>query len=428
MKRAENKSQGRGARRSVSLLSLATLAGQMTVFLSLPVITRLYGPTTYGHYQTIYAAVTILGVVAALRLERAIPIAEDETKARAVAAAAYGTATLTMGTLLLLALAAPSFLADLLGNPKIASSLWVVPLGGLLTSGYLIATQWAIRVERHHPIAIRNAAQPTLTALVQVVAGFLSASLSSLNAGLLVGRLVGAVAVVKELAAPTQQRVSLRVVQRQAVKYRKFIYASAPSALLNSAALQLPILMIGAFFGTSHAGYYGVSAMLTVAPVTLLASAMSQVMLGEVAARLRNGRGGVEALLRKNVLAMLAISTLAALVILLASPHLGALLGSDWSGARPYLSALCIVLVMRLPASAVSPAISAFEWHGSQLFVDALRVAAVVVVIAATSAAGWTPAAAVFVMSVIVAATYALAIVLTLAGARRHDASCPATT
>lgn len=427
MDRDLRKGQGRGTCRSVSLLSLATLTGQATVFLSLPIITRLYGPTTYGHYQSIYAAVTIVGVVAALRLERAIPIAEDEIKARAVAAAAYSTAILTMGTLLLAAVLVPSFLADLLGNPGIASSIWVIPVGGLLTSGYLVATQWAIRVQRHRPIALRNAAQPALTATVQVVAGFVSASLTSLNIGLLVGRLVGAATVAKALFAHTQP-LSFWILRSQVLRYRHFIYASAPSALLNSAALQLPVLMIGAFFGTSQAGFYGVSAMLTVAPVTLLASAMSQVMLGDVSERLRYGRGGVEALLRKNVLVMLAISTVLALVIFLAAPHLGRLLGSEWSSAQPYLSALCIVLVMRLPASAVSPAISALEWHGSQLLIDTLRVAAVVGVIVAASAVGWTPARAVFVMSLFVAATYGLAITLTLVGARRHDSNCARTT
>lgn len=405
---------------SVSMLSLATLAGQLIFFAATPFITRLYEPDVYGNYQTIYALVTIIGAVASLRLERAIPIAGDEVGARAVIVAAYAVALASMGVLALLTLIVPAGLANLLGNPEVATALWVVPIGAALTSGYLIATQWAIRVQRHGPIALRNAAQPSLTAIIQVALGAMGPTLAALNVGLLAGRLVGALSAGKELIRPAG-RPSWRLVASQIGRYRSFMALSAPSALLNTAAIHLPILIIGATYGALNAGLFGLSAMLTAAPVTLLAGALSQVTMSSITQRVRVRDPGVFQLVRRSVLLAGGASVSIALAIALSSPLIAAVLGPEWSGTVPFLIALSVVIVVRLPAAVVSPALSAMEKHKSALSMDVVRVVVVIATFSYAHAASWTVEEALYLFAAGVFSTYLASVVIALVCAYRHD-------
>lgn len=406
--------------RSISTLSLATMAGQGVAIVAIPVITRIYGPTIYGNYQTLYAAIMLLGTVASLRLERAIPLVEKEYQARAAVAGAYIFTVATTGAIGIYVLIAPQSFARILGNDQVASSAWIVPVGALLTSSYVIATQWAVRVRNHNPIALRNALQPAVMTSIQLIAGSISASLGSLSIGLLVGRLVGAVSAAKQLAT-SSVRPRWRSITTVMKRYRGFMLLSAPSGLLNTAALQLPILMLGAYYGAESAGLYGVSAMLTVAPVTLLAGASSQVLLGIAAARLRDRRGGVLNAIRRigGFAAMIGVA--AALGVALLAQFASTILGEDWGSTTPYLVALSIVLAARLPASTISPVLSAFERHKTQLAIDAARVVWVIASVLVAQHEGWPVETTLYVMAVGVASTYVVAIIFTMEVARRYE-------
>lgn len=403
------------------MLSLATMAGQGITFAALPVITRLYEPSVYGNYQVLYAAVTVVGVIASLRLERAIPLPTDEVGARAVAVGAYGVTLTTMGLLAVLCFLAPETVAGALGNRDVASAIWVVPVGAALTSGYIIATQWAIRVRRHGPIAVRNAAQPAVTAIAQVVLGAIMPTVAALNAGLLTGRFIGATSAIRELLRPGP-RPTWNLVRSQLRRYRAFMFLSAPSALLNAVALQLPVLLIGALYGAASAGLYGVAALLTVAPVTLLAGAMSQVTMGSVSDRIRLGAPGVQGLIRKALVPTAVVSLASAALIAVTAELIATVLGPSWEDAAPFLMALSLVLAARLPATAISPVLSALERHKATLCLDALRTAAVLATLGYASHAGWSVQHALYLMAVVVAATYVAAIVVTVHGAGQHDA------
>lgn len=410
----------RSARRSISVLGLATLSGQVVTFASLPVVTRIYGPAVYGDYQVVYAGLTMLGAVASLRLERAIPLASSDLQARALAVAAYVIAIVTMGVCAAIVVVSPDGFARLLGNSQVASNVWVVPVGAVLTSSYVIATQWSIRQRKHTQIAIRNGAQPAVTAVAQVLGGLVAAVPAALNAGLLLGRLVGATAAVSQFVG-SKRFPRVQLMASSVWRYRGFILVSAPAAMLNAAALQLPVLMVGAHFGSHVAGLYGVSAILTVAPVTVLAGAISQVAMGDVSRRLRNELPGVLGVVRRAAIFAGVVGLVAGFGLVIFSEFASGILGEEWSGVQSYLVALSLVLVSRLPATAISPTLSSFERHKTQLSIDALRVAWILAVFTYGGGAEWSPEVTVLVMAVGVACTYLWGIVLTLVISGRYD-------
>ena len=64
---------------------------------------------------------------------------------------------------------------------------------------------------------------------------------------------------------------------------------SAPSALLNTLAMQLPLLLLVAFYGTDAGGHYALADRLCSVPLTLVAAAVGQVYVAD-AARLAHER------------------------------------------------------------------------------------------------------------------------------------------
>ena len=60
-------------------------AGQLSLLLATPILTRLYSPETFGLAASFISIVGLLSVVAGLRFEQAIPIPDSDEEARSLA-------------------------------------------------------------------------------------------------------------------------------------------------------------------------------------------------------------------------------------------------------------------------------------------------------------------------------------------------------
>ncbi|MGB9859042.1 MAG: lipopolysaccharide biosynthesis protein, partial [Moorellaceae bacterium] len=67
--------------RNVAVLTGGTAAGQAMVVLASPILTRLYTPEDFGVLAVYSSVLSIVSVVASLRYELAIPLAEDDETA-----------------------------------------------------------------------------------------------------------------------------------------------------------------------------------------------------------------------------------------------------------------------------------------------------------------------------------------------------------
>jgi O-antigen/teichoic acid export membrane protein len=67
--------------RRMAMLSGGTLAGQLLVVASSPILTRLYDPPAFGALAVFSSLLAIFVIASAFRYEFAIPIARDEEEA-----------------------------------------------------------------------------------------------------------------------------------------------------------------------------------------------------------------------------------------------------------------------------------------------------------------------------------------------------------
>ena len=115
--------------RSVSVLAGGTAAGQLIVIAASPILTRLYTPEDFGLLAVYAGILGILGVIANLRYQLAIPLPDSDEDAASIAALSLLVVVLIT---VLAAIAVWLFgaeLVHLLNTPALETYLWLVPVG-----------------------------------------------------------------------------------------------------------------------------------------------------------------------------------------------------------------------------------------------------------------------------------------------------------
>lgn len=364
-----------------------TASGQLLALLAAPLLTRLYEPSSFGLFTVLASIVAIVGTVAALRFELAVPLPKEERDAHGLAALGLvSTAATFLVTSAIVAIAG-SRLAGAFGEPQLMPWLWLVPVTAALMGAYLLLNQLAIRHHRYGAIGRRNILQSAALVATQVALGFTDLKAGGLILGLTVGHgtsttsLIAGSGLLSPEARDGRRRGSLR---RLAKRYRRFPLVLAPSGLLNVLGLQLPVVLIAYWYGSEVAGWMGLSQRVLSLPVTLIGTAIAQVYLGELARAAHNDLARARRLfyLVSKRLVLIAIA-IGVAVVALGPPIFELVFGSQWVTSGTYAQALAFGLTAQLVAVPVSQTLIVFERQGLQLAWDSSRLVLLVGVLSA---------------------------------------------
>ncbi len=363
------------ALRGVLSIVGGSAAGQGLVIASYPLLTRLYDPAEFGLLVVFSAVVGMIGVVSAAALEAAIPLPADDGDAAAVAWAgltAVGVTTLLTASLGWV-LAAP--LAGLLGVPLLADHWWLVCLSVLVLGCYLVASEWMIRARTYGALGRRNLLQGVGQVATQVGLGLADVRPAGLLLGFGAGRLLG-IGGVTGRGGLLRRRPPGRTAIRGALRrYRRFPLLAAPSALVNSAGLEVPLLLVSAVYGDARAGLLGLTVRVIGAPATIIGQAVHQVFTGEAGARVRQPDGGLGASVRTAALRLLAVGGLPALVLVAFGPDLFALaFGPQWREAGEFARLLAVAYLVQFAVTPVSSTLFLLEHQDRELGWVTLRL------------------------------------------------------
>lgn len=272
-------------------LAGGSITGQFAMIAVLPIITRLYEPADFGMLGAFTAIVMLVLPVACLRFDIAIPIPADQDDARTLAVlgalASAVISVLVMGALLV-------FRSDL--PPEYASVFqrfgWLIPLTIWAGSLFSLAQFWAIRQNMFRTLAFSHVSRGTLGATTQVGLGLGGVG----SIGLLLGQAIymGLGVFILLRSFLRQELAGLRRLRPYALvqaarKYWRFPVFSTPEALLDSAGMQLPLLLIASFSGVETAGLLYLAQRVTRIPVGLVGSNLSRVFIGEAPKQLAKG-------------------------------------------------------------------------------------------------------------------------------------------
>jgi O-antigen/teichoic acid export membrane protein len=358
----------------VSIVS-GSVAGQGLVILAYPLLTRLFDPAEFGLLTVFTSIVGMISVISTAALEAAIPIPVEDRDAAAVAWAGLSCVCLTALFTGLVGMVAAAPLAELLGMPPLADLWWLVALTVGVLGTYLVLSDWMVRDRSYGALGRRNLLQGLGQVGTQVGLGLAGVGPVSLLLGTGVGRLCAMGGLLSRRGLLRQPRPGFADVRAAVARFRRFPQLALPSALVNSAGLELPLLLIAALYGDARAGLLGLTVRVIGGPMTIVGEAVNQVFTGESSAALRNPRGTLGASIRRAVLRLVVVGAIPAGVIAAAGPSLFAsVFGADWAEAGEYARYLSLGYLAQFAVIPVSPVLWLLERQGRELAWAVLRV------------------------------------------------------
>lgn len=358
----------------VGRILVGSAVGQGLVILASPLLTRLYSPADFGLFAVFMSIIAILGAVATGRMEAAVPLPEDDTEAAAAAWAGIGIATAFGAVVAVVGMAGADHLAALLNVPGLAAVWWLVPLTALAIALQEVLGSWMVRNRGYSAIARRNVVQGVGQVGTQLGLGLAQVHPVGLLLGVGAGRLLAVAGLISRsgLLRLRPRPAALRAILQ---RYRRFPLVSSWSALVNSAGVEAPILVISAMYGHVSVGLIALTIRVVGSPAGFLGQAVAQVYVGEAAALIRSGTPSLAELVRRTTVRLLAVGALPAALLVVFGPLLfGVVFGDRWTAAGDFARWLALGYFAQLAVLPIAQTLSLLERQGRQLAWDAFRL------------------------------------------------------
>ncbi|TLF45506.1 lipopolysaccharide biosynthesis protein [Halomonas urmiana] len=339
---------------SVSVLASGTAVGQVVTIAASPILTRLYTPEDFGLLAVYTSILGILGVIASLRYQLAIPLPESNEDALNVAVLSFFVLTVLAAVFFIVVWAIGSDAVNLLNMPDVEPYLWFMPLGFVLIGCYEILRFWHLRAKSFDLIAKATMVQSASVASVQIA----GAALGPL--ALLGGRIMGQAIVdmillrrVRGSRVRTKQEVTLKKMLFAAKKYRQFPIFSSWAGLMNASGTQVPPLLFAALYGPAAAGGYMLAQRIINMPLSVIGTAVSDVFFAGSIDAYREKRLGAN--ITKLCSALAGFIFPGAILLFFIGPELFQIIfGENWRVAGEIIRWLSPMLAIQFLVNPVS--------------------------------------------------------------------------
>jgi len=341
---------------SAKLVLLGTAIAQSIPLLGSLVIARLYTPTEFGLFAAWLGVVMTAAVMVTGRLEMALVVEPDGEPRRLAMIATLVTITGICSALTLIAIGV----------------YWVVPAVRNLTPSlvlmFLPATllaavvqtwqSWAAAEGFYRELSSIRIAQALGVTGVQIIVGWFAPNAASLAFGYIFGVFFGVCvsAYCMPINLNSLKNWAKFVVKLKAfwVNHRRFPLFALPADIINTAAGQLPLLIVASKFGAESSGLFALTIRVLGAPIGLLGAAVLDVFKRSAATSFRdNGHCRVDYIRTFRLLAPLGV-VLAIGIMVVAEPVFVLAFGEPWRQAGVIAVWLMPMFAMRFVASPLS--------------------------------------------------------------------------
>jgi O-antigen/teichoic acid export membrane protein len=320
-----------------------------------------------------------------MRYEVAIPLPKADGSATVMLVlAAIVVMTVTVLTSVL-ALLYGEGLMEWTNTPGLTPNLWTVPLGVLLMGLHGVFIYWGLRKRAFGLVARTRVQQGIGMSATQLGLGYLQFG----PLGLIIGHIVGFTAGLVSLArfwystgAKTTRSLSFRRMYRRALRYRDYPLYSSWGGVVNTAGLQLPIILFSSLYAPVVAGLYLLANRVANAPVALVAEAVGKVFYVSAVSARRQGRlpqltlAVFEALLKACLVPF-------ALIAVVAPDFFGMIFGYVWSEAGVYMQWLALLMAAVFVFAPLAMLYSVLYRHREDLYFQAalfiIRIGAITI-------------------------------------------------
>ncbi|MCJ8349715.1 lipopolysaccharide biosynthesis protein [Moritella sp.] len=269
--------------KNTSKLLVGNTIGQIIGIIAIPIITRLYSVEAYGEFSSLLAISLILATLSTLSLHLAILIPKSEDEAIKIFRLSL---SLTYVFCLFISIALYFFNEDVVSLLKIKSNpliVYSIPLLVLLQSIYVTITYLGVRVKVFGKVSTSKVVEGISDRGIAILSGF---SGYAFVGNLILARVIASVFAIFYLL-PTLKRYQGQkntTISNGFIvtKYKRYLQYNTPSMLLINSMLQLPVIIVAAYFSSVAAGLFAIANRLVNIPVTALGSAISKTFMQKI--------------------------------------------------------------------------------------------------------------------------------------------------
>lgn len=321
--------------RNVVVMATGTFGAHGVSIVFAPLITRLYGPDTFGVFGTFNALLAVLVPIAALALPIAIVLPSSDSEAAAIGRlSAMVSLAITMVLVAVLYVIGDQILWQL-SMESIGNYVILLPLAMLAAAITQIFRQWMIRRNQFRKLANLGILHALVVNAAIVVSGLLYPFALALIVITVVGQgfyallLSRTVKWYKQSSSPRNYRELLQ-------RYREFPLYRAPQDFINAISQSMPIVLMASLFGASPAGLYALAKLVMGVPSALLGTAMRDVFYPKVTRMAQSG-ACIDRLIIRATIGLAVIGILPfALVVVFGPQMFSWMFGDDWDIAGQY--------------------------------------------------------------------------------------------
>lgn len=255
-----------------------TLGAQLILFLTSPILSRLYSPEEFGLYSILFGYFTIISIAATGRYELAIILPKNNKVAINVAGVALLVTVMFIFLVEIIIITLPAKLFIVNENDFKMSFIYLVPIFVLSYSIYQIIYYLNIRNKHFYQNSKGKMLSSVIFVLFSIGIGFYKPLAAILLISKALGFFISAVGMFFNRAIFTAIKfIKLKYLFVVMKRYIDFPKYSVIGSVVDKLGAQLPVLLISAFYSNEYAGYYAFGINIVYAPLSLVSIAISDV-------------------------------------------------------------------------------------------------------------------------------------------------------
>lgn len=262
--------------KNIFTLMSGTAIAQVLPILTTPILTRYYGPIEFGMLGMFIGIVSLLVVISTFKYDVAIIQPKDDSIAEQLFNLSFCLSSLFSVLILILINFNIEYLKTLNDHENFKYFLYLIPFTVFILSANSSLTFIINRRKNYKQMSMNKVIQGTGITLVSLTFGLLDFT----SFGLLIGFLTGHTTVFFNLMYKywnTIAKIDFTSFYSIAYKYKSYPMFALPSGLSNTAATQMPVILLAKVFNSSISGYYYLVERVLSAPITFLGSSVSSV-------------------------------------------------------------------------------------------------------------------------------------------------------
>lgn len=325
------------------MLTIGTAIAQAITIVSMPILSRLYSPADFGKLSFFLAISGIVATLITLRYEAAVVLPKRDQDAGTLMLISLMSVAFISAALFLVSIIFEEQIRYWLGDLKVDSTLPLALTMAVFSAILAIGSAWLNRHKRFRVMANIRVLQSGGIAVFSLIFGLFPLMTFG---GLIASQLLICLFISLTVIFLTKNILKLWEKDRViaiAAQYKSSPKYLLPTALLDVATLQLPILLITTSFGPESAGQFGMAMRVLAVPAAVLGSAVGLVFLQKVAAIIHDDIAMVRVIYFKVSFVLFIVGILPAMLLAFWGESLFVyLLGQSW-GASGQIAEILII-------------------------------------------------------------------------------------